>query len=157
MGGRPILERLLDQLAPIEAIDGTYAITNAKFAPVFREWAESYSAPRPGLAPTVVDDGTTEDSNKLGAIGDFHLLITREGLDDDVILSAGDSVFSESLEGFGRAVQERNAATLERRVYPVPAEIDAEIARLKLETMGIEIDTLTEEQAKYLASWDEGT
>jgi adenosylhomocysteinase len=50
-----------------------------------------------------------------------------------------------------------NAANLERRVYPVPSEIDSEIARLKLATMGIEIDTLTEEQAKYLASWDEGT
>jgi adenosylhomocysteinase len=50
-----------------------------------------------------------------------------------------------------------NAADLERRVYPVPEEIDNEIARLKLETMGIEVDTLSEEQAKYLASWDEGT
>ncbi len=50
-----------------------------------------------------------------------------------------------------------NAADLERRVYPVPSEIDSEIARLKLATMGIELDTLTEEQAKYLASWDEGT
>ena len=50
-----------------------------------------------------------------------------------------------------------NAASLERKVYPVPAEIDNEIARLKLETMGIEIDKLTDEQAKYLASWDEGT
>jgi adenosylhomocysteinase len=42
-------------------------------------------------------------------------------------------------------------------VSAVPREIDAEIARLKLATMGIEIDRLTEEQAKYLASWDEGT
>jgi adenosylhomocysteinase len=50
-----------------------------------------------------------------------------------------------------------NAASLERKVYPVPNEIDAEIARLKLETLGIDIDTLSEEQAKYLASWDEGT
>jgi adenosylhomocysteinase len=39
----------------------------------------------------------------------------------------------------------------------VPEEIDKEIARLKLATMGVEIDTLTEEQEKYLASWDEGT
>jgi adenosylhomocysteinase len=51
----------------------------------------------------------------------------------------------------------QHAAELERKVYPVPAEIDAEIARLKLETMGVAIDQLTEEQAKYLASWDEGT
>jgi adenosylhomocysteinase len=50
-----------------------------------------------------------------------------------------------------------NAASLERKVYPVPTEIDNEIARLKLATMGARIDQLTEEQAKYLASWDEGT
>ena len=50
-----------------------------------------------------------------------------------------------------------NAAELERKVYSVPAEIDAEIARLKLATMGVAIDTLTEEQERYLASWDEGT
>ena len=50
-----------------------------------------------------------------------------------------------------------NAGSLERKVYPVPQEIDEEIARLKLETMGITIDALTEEQAHYLASWDEGT
>jgi adenosylhomocysteinase len=51
----------------------------------------------------------------------------------------------------------QHAAELERKVYAVPDEIDREIARLKLETMGVTIDTLTEEQAKYLASWDEGT
>src|SRR6266516_3218322 len=51
----------------------------------------------------------------------------------------------------------KNAGELERTVYVVPEEIDKEIARLKLATMGVEIDTLTEEQAKYLASWDEGT
>jgi adenosylhomocysteinase len=50
-----------------------------------------------------------------------------------------------------------HAASLERRVYPVPREIDEEIARLKLGTMGVTIDQLTEEQAKYLATWDEGT
>jgi adenosylhomocysteinase len=50
-----------------------------------------------------------------------------------------------------------NAQSLERKVYVVPREIDDEIARLKLATMGISIDQLTEEQAKYLSSWDEGT
>lgn len=47
--------------------------------------------------------------------------------------------------------------SLERKVYPVPLEIDHEIARIKLRTMGVGIDTLTEEQVRYLASWDQGT
>jgi adenosylhomocysteinase len=51
----------------------------------------------------------------------------------------------------------KNADKLEKKVYSVPAEIDAEIARLKLEAMGVTIDTLTDEQLKYLSSWEEGT
>ena len=51
----------------------------------------------------------------------------------------------------------RQHAELEKKVYVVPAEIDAEIARLKLATMGLAIDSLTDEQARYLASWDQGT
>jgi adenosylhomocysteinase len=51
----------------------------------------------------------------------------------------------------------KNAASLEPGVYPVPADIDADIARLKLATMGVHLDTLTPQQEKYLASWQEGT
>jgi len=51
----------------------------------------------------------------------------------------------------------RNHQSLEAKVYGVPQEIDDEVARLKLESLGIAIDTLTEEQERYLSSWDEGT
>jgi adenosylhomocysteinase len=51
----------------------------------------------------------------------------------------------------------QNAKQLENRVYDVPDDIDAEVARLKLKAMGIQIDTLTEEQQRYLSSWEEGT
>ena len=51
----------------------------------------------------------------------------------------------------------QNHADLRPEVYTVPAELDAEVARLKLESMGVGIDTLTPEQAAYLSSWDEGT
>jgi adenosylhomocysteinase len=51
----------------------------------------------------------------------------------------------------------RNRGKLAKKVYGVPAEIDREIARLKLESMGIKIDTLTARQKKYLSSWEMGT
>lgn len=51
----------------------------------------------------------------------------------------------------------KHAAELKKQVYSVPAEIDSEIARLKLAAMGVEIDVLTEEQVRYLNSWEEGT
>ncbi len=51
----------------------------------------------------------------------------------------------------------KNYKTLEKKVYDVPVEIDEEVASLKLSSMGIEIDVLTPEQVKYMASWSEGT
>jgi adenosylhomocysteinase len=50
-----------------------------------------------------------------------------------------------------------NADSLEKKVYPVPEDIDREVARLKLESMGVRIDELTAEQKSYLAGWEEGT
>jgi adenosylhomocysteinase len=51
----------------------------------------------------------------------------------------------------------KNAHKLDKKVYLLPEELDNEIARLKLESLGIEIDELTEEQIKYLSSWESGT
>jgi adenosylhomocysteinase len=51
----------------------------------------------------------------------------------------------------------RNADKLEKKVYVIPEEVDQEIARLKLAAMGVDIDSLTPEQAKYLSSWEVGT
>ena len=51
----------------------------------------------------------------------------------------------------------KNHKSLEKKVYPVPEDLDKKVARLKLESMGIKIDKLTPEQEEYLASWSEGT
>ncbi|MFC2041856.1 adenosylhomocysteinase, partial [Chloroflexota bacterium] len=51
----------------------------------------------------------------------------------------------------------KNKGKLESKVYPVPEEIDKQVALLKLNSMGIKIDTLTPEQKRYLTSWQEGT
>ncbi len=60
-------------------------------------------------------------------------------------------------QALGAEYMVKNAGKLEKKVYDVPEEIDREIARLKLESMGVKIDKLTEEQVKYLGSWEEGT
>jgi glucose-1-phosphate thymidylyltransferase len=107
VGGRPILERLLGQLAEIEGLDDVYVVTNAKFAERFREFAESWSGP---FRLTVVDDGTTSDEDKLGAIGDLDLVIRREEIDDDLVVAAGDSIFGDGgLDDFVMAGLERSA------------------------------------------------
>jgi len=60
-------------------------------------------------------------------------------------------------QALGAAYMLRNADSLKNQVYVIPEEVDMEIARLKLEAMGVRIDTLTAEQEKYLSSWEEGT
>ena len=92
-------------------------MTNAKFTGHFQKWAEDYRATRSNLDFTIVNDGSTDDSNKLGAIGDLHLVINRENVDIDLIVVAGDNLFSQSLEGFGMFCREKNAPVL--AVYDV--------------------------------------
>ncbi len=60
-------------------------------------------------------------------------------------------------QSLGAEYMLRNGKSLENKVYTIPEEIDQEIARLKLESMGVTIDTLTEEQVRYLNQWQEGT
>jgi adenosylhomocysteinase len=100
-----------------------------------------------------VQEFTLEDGRRLYLIADGRLvnLAAAEGHPALVM----DMSFANQALAAEYAVQ--NAGKLDKKVYVVPDEIDREIARLKLATMEIHIDELTEEQAKYLASWDEGT
>ena len=104
-------------------------------------------------ARAMVDEYTMADGRRIYLIGDGRLvnLAAAEGHPAIVM----DMSFANQALSAEWVVA--NGASLERQVYDVPKEIDDEIARLKLATMGIDIDQLTEEQAKYLASWDEGT
>jgi len=117
VAGKPMIEHVLDNLAPVKEIDHAYVVTNAKFAAHFQKWADEYGAGRAGLGFTIINDGSTDDSNKLGAIGDLNLVLSQAAVEDDIVVVAGDNLFSESLEGFGRFVRERDAPVL--AVYDV--------------------------------------
>ena len=117
VGGKPMVEYVLDNLAPIGGIDRIYVVTNAKFAEPFQKWADNYHATKAKLNFTIVNDHSTDDTNKLGAIGDIHYVLKTQNVDDDLIVVAGDNLFSEKLEGFGKFVREKNAPVL--AVYDV--------------------------------------
>jgi glucose-1-phosphate thymidylyltransferase len=116
VAGKPMIEYVLDNIAPI-GVDRVYVVTNAKFAGHFQRWADEYREKKAKLDFTVVNDGSTDDSNKLGAIGDMHLVITKENIQDDLIVVAGDNLFSQSVEAFGKYCREKNAPVL--AVYDV--------------------------------------
>src|ERR1041385_480230 len=112
VAGKPMIDHVLDNLAPMGGIERVYIVTNAKFAGQFQSWADDYRAAKARLDFTIVNDGSTDDSNKLGAIGDLHLVLTREHVDDDVIVVAGDNLFSEKLTDFGRYCREKKTPVL---------------------------------------------
>jgi glucose-1-phosphate thymidylyltransferase len=102
VAGKPMMEWVIDQLAPIPEIEAVYVVTNHKFAADFEVWAKGYRTGQPRMRFEVIDDGSTGDADKLGAIGDLDLVIRRAGLDrSDLIVVAGDNLFSESLADFG--------------------------------------------------------
>ena len=112
VAGRPMIEHVLDNIAPIPGIDRVYVVTNDKFAAPFQQWADGYRATKSKLNFTIINDGSTDDTNKLGAIGDLNLVLERERVDDDLIVVAGDNLFSESIEAFGKFCREKNAPVL---------------------------------------------
>jgi adenosylhomocysteinase len=107
----------------------------------------------PNLVRPYVDQYTTKDGRKINILGEGRLinLASAEGHPASVM----DMSFAN--QALAAEYMVKNASKLENKVYSVPADIDAEIARIKLSAMGIQIDTLTEAQVKYLNSWQEGT
>jgi glucose-1-phosphate thymidylyltransferase len=112
VAGKPMMEHLLQHLSPVESIDHIYIVTNAKYADHFQTWANDYQATRGSLNLTIVNDASTDDSNKLGAIGDLSLVLNQEQIDDDIIVVAGDNLLSHSLEDFETFCQEKQAPVL---------------------------------------------
>ena len=100
-----------------------------------------------------VDQYTLSDGRKISLLGEGRLinLAAAEGHPASVM----DMSFANQALCVEFIV--KNASKLKKQVYGVPESIDKEVARIKLEAMGIQIDTLTQEQNKYLQSWEEGT
>lgn len=112
VAGKAMIEHVLDHLKPIRDIDHIYVVTNAKFVEHFQTWADTYAARHEGTPITIINDQTTDDSNKLGAIGDIDLVLTEAQIEDDIIVVAGDNLFSHSLEAFGEFCRESGKPVL---------------------------------------------
>ena len=99
VAGIPMLDHVLRTIKPITGIDEIIVVTNHKFAPHFNKWAENFNLP--GKKILILDDLTTDDSNKKGAVGDIHYVLTQLNIDDDILVLAGDNLFEKDLKEFG--------------------------------------------------------
>lgn len=122
VAGKSILDHIVEKMDQVAAIDEIIIVTNEKFAFHFEEWAKDANYSKEFV---VVNDGTTTNDNRLGAIGDIQFVIEQLDLDDDLMVLAGDNLFDFELTDFAEyfaevdtdcitAYTEENEAQLKR-------------------------------------------
>ena len=102
VGGRPILDWILAKIGEVAEVDETHVVTNSRFAADFLAWAPA--------GVVIHDDGTSTNEDRLGAIGDLKCVIDRAGIDDDLLVVAGDNLFDFSLADYVRFWREHEGS-----------------------------------------------
>ena len=138
VGEKTILDWLIDDIDEAGEVDEYVVISNHKFAPVFEEWAKKKISPRASLGRndrsivissgaeggvekskiTVLDDGTSSNDTRLGAVRDIQFAIDTLGLDDDLLVIAGDNVLDFSLVRFIEYAREKDTSCIMRYFEP---------------------------------------
>ena len=130
VGGRPLLDWVLERVHELDEVEAVHLVTNSRFAGEFARWAETRGV-------TVHDDGTSSNDDRLGAVGDLRLAIEAARLEDDELLVlAGDNLFDLSLPRFvewwrakpqpASAVPLHDVGDLELATHYGVAAVDAE-------------------------------
>jgi len=138
VAGKPILDWLIDDMSQTGLVDEYVVISNHKFAPIFEEWAAkktsinhshfleqraqsdacvNYAESRQNCYEvkfSIVDDGTSSNETRLGAVKDIQFAIEQLHLDDDLLVMAGDNLLDFSLAAFIRYAQQKNATCVMR-------------------------------------------
>ena len=112
IGERSILDRILDDVDGIEDIDEHIIVTNHKFTEIFNNWI-SERKQKPGTKPIrIIDDGTTDNENRLGAVKDLLLAIDEFDINDDIMVLAADNVLDFSFQGFVNFFKQKNTSVI---------------------------------------------
>jgi glucose-1-phosphate thymidylyltransferase len=118
VGGKTILDWLVDDIHTAGLVDEFVVISNHKFAHHFDKWAAAKT-----MKVTVVDDGTDSNETRLGAVKDIQFAIEQLGLDDDILVIAGDNVLDFSLTKFLAYAKEKNTSCIMRYYEPNEAKL----------------------------------
>jgi glucose-1-phosphate thymidylyltransferase len=92
--GKPMINHIIAQINNIPEVDKIYVVTNSKFHNDYREWAKTAPA---NVPVEVLDDGTTSNADRRGAVGDVQFTISEKSINDDLLVIAGDNYFTFDL------------------------------------------------------------
>lgn len=120
LGGRTILDLVMDKVEDIAEIENVYIVTNHKFYLNFCDWASKYKGPK---KIKVINDFTTSNDNRLGAIGDMNYVIEKEKIDNEILVMASDNIFEFPLTDFIKMYKEKDADMICAHVIENPAEL----------------------------------
>lgn len=109
IGGEPILQKIINKIEKIEQIDQIYIVSNDKFYSHFQKWSQKLNTNK---QITVLNDGTTNNENRLGAFGDIMFPIEKDNITDDIIAIAGDNLFEFELKDMITQGQQKNSSIL---------------------------------------------
>lgn len=109
IGSSSILGRLIDDIDAIADINEHIIVSNHKFVSHFREWASSVST---RCAITIVDDGTTTNESRMGAVRDLLLAINERNVDEDILVIAADNILDFSFAGFVEAAKAKGTSMI---------------------------------------------
>ncbi len=101
IGGRPLLERILERVLEVPEIDKVYIVSNHRFVSHFYYWLRDYqAAAKPRVGIDIFDDMTMSNDDRLGAIGDLNFVIQNAKIDDDLLVVAGDNLLMFDVRDF---------------------------------------------------------
>lgn len=109
IGEKTILGRLLDDIDPIADIDEHIIITNHRFAPIFEQWAKEQKYSKP---IRIVDDGTSTNETRLGAVGDLLFAMKELSLNDDLLVVAADNLLFFHFQSFVNFAKEKETSCI---------------------------------------------
>ncbi len=115
LGSKTILDRVCEKIEELSEINNIYIVTNHKFAKNFSDWAKTYKGKIP---VSVLDDGTTDNDNRLGAIGDMKFVIDQKNITDEILVMASDNVFDFTLCDMMDLFREKNADVISAHYVP---------------------------------------
>ncbi len=97
IAGRPMIDYVVEKIDEVEEVDRIYVVVNDRFLEDFQAWVAHPATSKPVV---LVNDGSTRDENKLGAIGDMNFAVEKEGIQDDLLVVGGDNLFDFGLREF---------------------------------------------------------